>query len=119
MIFMSQHNQTKTSSLTARLCGLALVLSAFTGMASAASAPDASAVVSAADSLARLKAGNARFVAERAENPHRSVTRRGESSASADVDFVDARGELVARIEGSEHTVDASLKAAFGKSVGA
>jgi len=78
MIFMSQHNQTKTSSLTARLCGLALVLSAFTAMASAASAPDASAVVSAADSLARLKAGNARFVAERAENPHRSVTRRGE-----------------------------------------
>ena len=78
MIFMSQHNQTKTSSLTARLCGLALVLSAFTAMASAASAPDASAVVSAADSLARLKAGNARFVSGRLTHPNLSSERRAE-----------------------------------------
>ena len=46
-----------------------------------------------------------------------SASTRGGSIAAADIDFVDGRGELVARIEGSEHTVDAGLKEAFRKSV--
>ncbi|MBI4425382.1 MAG: SDR family NAD(P)-dependent oxidoreductase [Elusimicrobia bacterium] len=46
-----------------------------------------------------------------------AVTRHNEQAASADVDFLDSRGELVARIEGSEHTIDPSLKAAFRKGI--
>ncbi|MBI2363008.1 MAG: polyketide synthase dehydratase domain-containing protein, partial [Elusimicrobia bacterium] len=41
------------------------------------------------------------------------VTRHTAQSATADADFLDAAGALVARIEGSEHTIDASLAAAF------
>jgi len=35
--------------------------------------------------------------------------------AGADIDFVDADGRLVARLEGYECTVDASLQQAFGR----
>ncbi|MBI5597820.1 MAG: SDR family NAD(P)-dependent oxidoreductase [Elusimicrobia bacterium] len=41
------------------------------------------------------------------------VTRHSGQSATADADFLDDKGALVARIEGSEHTIDASLAAAF------
>ncbi len=47
------------------------------------------------------------------------VTRQNDASASADVDFLDASGALVARLEGSEHTIDASLNAAFRKTLAA
>ncbi|MBI4676669.1 MAG: SDR family NAD(P)-dependent oxidoreductase [Elusimicrobia bacterium] len=43
------------------------------------------------------------------------VVRQGEHSAVADVDFLDADGAVVALIDGSEHTVDASLNEAFRK----
>ena len=39
--------------------------------------------------------------------------RLGEGTAGADIDFVDAQGRLVARLEGYECTVDAELKRAF------
>ncbi|MBI3296868.1 MAG: SDR family NAD(P)-dependent oxidoreductase [Elusimicrobia bacterium] len=43
------------------------------------------------------------------------VTRNNGQSASADADFLDASGALVARLEGSEHTIDAALASAFRK----
>ena len=39
--------------------------------------------------------------------------RRGEGLAGADIEFIDERGALVARLEGYECTVDASLAPAF------
>ncbi|PIU20145.1 MAG: hypothetical protein COT18_03795 [Elusimicrobia bacterium CG08_land_8_20_14_0_20_59_10] len=41
------------------------------------------------------------------------VTASSEHSATADIDFVDAKGKLVARLEGYESTVDRSLNEAF------
>ena len=41
------------------------------------------------------------------------VTTAGEGLAAADVDFLDAEGGLIARIEGYECTIDASLNEAF------
>ncbi len=43
------------------------------------------------------------------------VTRSAEHGAAADIDFVDDKGTLVARMEGYECTVDKSLNAAFLK----
>jgi hypothetical protein len=41
------------------------------------------------------------------------VTRSAEHACAADIDFTDARGALVARLEGYESTVDPALNAAF------
>ena len=43
------------------------------------------------------------------------VTRSAEHSAAADIDFIDDKGTLIARMEGYECTVDSSLNAAFRK----
>jgi len=43
------------------------------------------------------------------------VTRSAEHSAFADIDFINDRGVLVARMEGYESTVDKALNAAFLK----
>jgi NAD(P)-dependent dehydrogenase (short-subunit alcohol dehydrogenase family) len=43
------------------------------------------------------------------------VTRSAEHSCTADIDFTDDKGLLVARLEGYESTVDKSLNAAFHK----
>ena len=72
-----------------------------------------------------LPSGFSSYRQFRAEFPKtgvRAVLRasaRGEQLALADVDFLDERGELVARITGSEHTVDPALNAAFRRSVAA
>jgi hypothetical protein len=42
-----------------------------------------------------------------------SASRKGDGTAAADIEFLDERGALLARIEGHESTVDASLAAAF------
>jgi acyl transferase domain-containing protein/acyl carrier protein/NADP-dependent 3-hydroxy acid dehydrogenase YdfG len=41
-------------------------------------------------------------------------TRRGDGLAAADIEFLDERGGVVARLEGFEATVDPALTAAFG-----
>ena len=43
------------------------------------------------------------------------ITATTGHSATADIDFVDSKGALVARMKGYECTVDASLKEAFGR----
>jgi hypothetical protein len=45
------------------------------------------------------------------------TARRGESVAVLDIDFVDLAGKLIARVEASEHTVDAGLTRSFKDTV--
>ena len=58
-----------------------------------------------------------------AEFPERGVrvvaraSRRGEALAGADIEFLDERGALIARMDGCECAVDAALKPAFRRNV--
>ncbi|HNW43888.1 MAG TPA: SDR family NAD(P)-dependent oxidoreductase [Elusimicrobiales bacterium] len=56
---------------------------------------------------AKFPAGGVRAVAR--------VTRCAEHGCTADIDFLDAKGVLVARLEGYDSTVDKALNAAFKK----
>ena len=66
-----------------------------------------------------MPAGFARYRQYRARFPGDGVrivlkiARSAESALWADVDFLDLSGRLVARLEASEHTLDASLAQAF------